>query len=121
MYKAKAKRRFKKYFLEALLKGVKAETASDEAMTKVKAEMQAMFSADQSLSDVKKQRLWFVMYDELVDWQLMLADLPLDNPQSLAEIPQILARMKDPEHTIQGPGITEMSKQVIDGDEPVID
>lgn len=106
MYKMRAKRRFKKYFLEALLEGKKAETAADQAMTLVKSEMKAIFDTDTTLPPPKKERMWFVMLDELVDWEVMLSDLDIN----VACIPEILKRMDDPANTIYGPGITAESE-----------
>ncbi len=94
MFRIRAKRRYKQYYLEHLAKGETSEVSADLAMTETKKEMRAILDSDAKISQSRKDRLWATALDELVDWQMLLIDLPQVNCQKCRDtIKQTLEKM----------------------------
>ena len=99
MFRIRAKQEFKHRYLQYLLAGDTSEDASDHAMEDTKKKMLAWLAADKSFSDARKQRLYAIAFEELVDWQLLLVDLPqIKCEPCRKELRELLKKMETPDN-----------------------
>lgn len=83
MLRVRALDRFRRYYYHALRNDKSTEQASDEAMQKMKVEVQAWLDADVSLSEYDKREMWGDIFAHVLDWQMLLTDVTPTAPKEL--------------------------------------
>lgn len=72
-----ALREFRREYFHALRNGLTQEEASQQALDRVKASVHLEFK-DEHIDNFTRQERWGEILEVLVEWQIMLRDMPID-------------------------------------------